>query len=206
MTFLPVFKRHTNLWFFHQFSNDIQTYDFFTSFQTTYKPMTFLPVFKRHTNLWHFLPVFKRHTNLWLFYQFSNDIQTYDFFTSFQTTYKPMTFLPVFKRHTNLWLFYQFSNDIQTYDFFTSFQTGSIWASWRSRQRVSLVIWRSWVQPSHGHDFFTSFQTTYKPMTFLPVFKRHTNLWLFLPVFKRHTNLWLFYQFSDRQYLGLLAQ
>ena len=34
-------------------------------------------------------------------------------------------------------------------------------------------------------------------MTFLPVFKRHTNLWLFSPVFKRHTNLWLFYQFSN---------
>ena len=91
-----------------------------------------------------------------------------------------MTFLPVFrrpkKRHTNLWLFSQFSdgkkNDIQTYDFFTSFQTGSFRACWRSRKRVSLIIWRSWVQLSHG-------------------------AWLFLPVFKRHTNLWLFYQFSD---------
>ena len=34
MTFLPVFKRHTNLWLFYQFSNDILTYDFFTSFRT----------------------------------------------------------------------------------------------------------------------------------------------------------------------------
>ena len=92
--------------------------------------MSFLPVFPRYK---------KRHTNLWLFYQFwdgtKNDIQTYDFFTSFgtaqKTTYKPMTFLPVFGRHkklhTNLWLFYQFwdgiKNDIQTYDFFTSFGT-----------------------------------------------------------------------------------
>ena len=142
--------------------------------------MTFLPLFKRHANLWLFLPVFKRHTNLWLFYQFSNDILTYDFFPSFRTAKK---------RHTNLWLFdqfsdsikndiqtydffYQFSNDILTYDFFTSFQTGSFRARWRSRQCVSLIIWRSWVQPSHG-------------------------AWLFLLVFKRHTNLWLFYQFSD---------
>ena len=36
MTFLPVFKRHTNLWLFYQFSDDILTYDFFTSFRTTY--------------------------------------------------------------------------------------------------------------------------------------------------------------------------
>ena len=93
MTFLPVFprhkKRHTNLWLFYQFSdgtkNDVQTYDFFTSFK-------------------------KRDV-------IKNDIQTYDFFTSFLGRHK--------KRHTNLWLFYQFShdikNDIQTYDFFTSF-------------------------------------------------------------------------------------
>ena len=204
MTFLPVFKRQNfvhncvehrirwrsrqpvsliiwrswvqptqGAWLSYQFSNDILTYDFFTSFQTTYKPMTFLPVFKRHTNLW-------------LFYQFSNDILTYDFFPSFRTakktTYKPMTFFPVFgrqkKRHTNLWLFCQFSdgkkNDIQTYDFFPSFQTGSFRACWRSRQPVSLIIWRLWVQPSQGawlshqfsndiltYDFFTSFQTTY---------------------------------------------
>ena len=94
MTFLPVVgrhkKRHTNLWLFYQFSddikNDIQTYDFFTSFRTTkkttYKPMTFFPSFPTDTHN-------KRHTNLWLFYQFSegikNDIQTYDFFTSFGT-------------------------------------------------------------------------------------------------------------------------
>ena len=128
-----------------------------------------------------FLPVCGRHTNLWFF-------------------------SPVFKRHTNLWLFHQFSNDILTYDFFTSFQTSSFRARWRSRQCVSLIIWRLWVQPSHGawpfyqfsnlwlfyqfsddiltYDFFTSFQTTYKPM-------------IFSPVFKRHTNLWLFYQFSN---------
>ena len=143
MTFFPFFrrqkKRHTNLWVFDQFSddikNDIQTYDFLTSFRTakktTYKPMTFFPVFGRQK---------KRHTNLWLFSQFSEDLK--------KTTYKPMTFWPVFrrqkkrhtnlslffpvfgrkkKRHTNLWLFYQFSddlkNDIQTYDFFTSFPT-----------------------------------------------------------------------------------
>ena len=99
---------------------------------------------------------------------FSNDIQTYDFFTSFQTTYKPMTFLPVFKRHTNLWLFYQFSNDIQTYDFFTSFQT-----------TYNLWLFYQFSNDIQTYDFFTSFQTTYKPMTFLPVFKRHTNLWLF---------------------------
>ena len=129
MTFFPVFgrqkKRHTNLWLFSQFSNNIKTtmtnqfsnditydffttffnlwlqfsnltnLDFFTSFQTT-SPMTFLPVFKRHKMT--FLPVFGRHTNLWLFYQFSAK----------KTTYKPMTFLPVFKRHTNLWLFQVF--------------------------------------------------------------------------------------------------
>ena len=109
MTFWPVFgrhkKRHTNLWLFDQFSddikNDIQTYDFFPSFRTakktTYKPMTFFPVFGRQK---------KRHTNLWLFSQFSdgkkNDIQTYDFFPSFPTAKK---------------------NDIQTYDFFPSFWT-----------------------------------------------------------------------------------
>ena len=192
MTFLPVFKQHTNLWLFYQFSNDIQTYDFFTSFLTTYKPMTFLPVFKRHTNLW-------------LFHQFSNDILTYDFFTSFQTTYKPMTFLPVFGRHTNLWLFHQFSNDILWlfYQFWTKYKPMTFFTSfqatykpmtflpvfrrqnfahnyvehrpcWRSRQPVSLIIWRLWVQASHGawlfyqfsnniqtYDFFTSFQTTY---------------------------------------------
>ena len=245
MTFLPVFKRHTNLWLFYQFSNDILTYDFFTSFQTTYKPMTFLPVFKRHTNLWLFHQfsndiqtyVFKRHTNLWLFYQFSNDIQTYDFFPSFRTakkttykpmtfwlfsqfsdgkkndiqtydffpsfrtakktTYKPMTFFPVFgrhkKRHTNLWLFYQFSET--TYDFFKNDMT--FFTSFNTNLWVSSVLLTS-------PENFTSFQTTYKPMTFLPVFGRQKKTtykpMTFFPVFgrqkKRHTNLWLFLQFS----------
>ena len=169
MTFLPVFGRHTNLWLFYQFSDDILTYDFFTSFQTT----KLCPQLCEHRPRWRSRqPISLLIWRLWvqpshgarLFYQFSNDIQTYDFFTSFptakKTTYKPMTFFPVFgrqkKRHTNLWLFSQFSdgkkNDIQTYDFFPSFRTAK--------------------------------KTTYKPMTFFPVFKRHTNLWLF-------------YQFSD---------
>ena len=74
-----------------------------------------------------------------------------------------MTFFPVFgrqkKRHTNLWLFWQFSDGIKN-----DIQT---------------------------YDFFPSFRTakktTYKPMTFFPVFGRQ----------KKHTNLWLFWQFSD---------
>ena len=163
--FLPVFKRHTNLWLFHQFSNGILTYDFFTSFQTTYKPMTFSPVFGRQK---------KRHTNLWLFSQFSdgkkNDIQTYDFFPSFRTakktTYKPLTFFPVFgrqkKRHTNLWLFSQFSdgkkNDIQTYDFFPSFRTAK-------KRHTNLWLFSQFSDGKKNdiqtYDFFTSFQTTH---------------------------------------------
>ena len=101
------------------------TYDFFTSFQTTY---------------YDFFTSFQTtYKNLWLFYQFSNDIQTYDFFYQFSNDIQTYDFfLPVFRRHTNLWLFYQFSDDILTYDFFTSFQTT--------------------YKPM---TFFTSFQTTY---------------------------------------------
>ena len=88
--------------------------------------MTFLPVFRRHKKWQAVLGLGGAVGSVSVSQSEGREFNPHtehDFFTSFQTTYKPMTFLPVFKRHTNLWLFYQFSNDIQTYDFFTSFQT-----------------------------------------------------------------------------------
>ena len=73
------------------------------------------------------------------------------------------------------------------YEFLTWLQFS--WMN-RSGRKISLIWYymlkytNLWLFPS----FPTAKKTTYKPMTFFPVFGRQK---------KRHTNLWLFSQFSD---------
>ena len=156
---------------FLHFSDDMQTYDFFT--------------------------FFRRHANLWLFY-------------IFQTTCKPMTFFPVFgrhtKRHTNLWIFSQFSDDTQN-DIEPPRWKVSLWMKrkqgpaiwqWLNRTKASLL----YGERKYGTKMLLCAVLLMKLLKFcieyscfffvlydfFPVFRPHT---------KRHTNLWLFYQFSD---------